>query len=42
MENKNEELKIELYPDREPRYEFTKRQIKSIIKTKKLNILIYQ
>ena len=32
MENKNEELKIELYPDREPRYEFTKSQIKSIIK----------
>ena len=31
MENKNNELKIELYPDREPRYEFPKSPIKKNI-----------
>ena len=31
MANKNNELKIELYPDRKPRYEFPKSSIKSII-----------
>ena len=30
MGNKNNELKIELYPDREPRYEFPKSPIKNI------------
>ena len=31
MEGKNNELKIELYPDREPRYDFKKETLKNII-----------
>ena len=31
MEDKSNELKIELYPDREPRYSFDKDSLKKII-----------